>query len=387
MTELPLSDELVELLLSEDEGAALDFKRDAYPFENAEPHQKAELLKDVLAFANAFRRATAYILIGVEDVAGGRCIVHGVDRHPDDASLQQFVNGKTNRPVEFRYRARTVDGKQVGIIEIPVQTRPLYLNKDYVGLKAYAVYVRRSSSTDVASPDEVARMGASVPAAPSAALDVALGDAEADSRLGLHLSASTLSYRLPTPVPDYVTGMPMPGGGVLDIGDGNKAYWREMVAYARDLGRLRSFQVAVDNVGSVPLLGGRLVVRVPRSGGVLLADHRQSRPSTSQYGYLAGLITKPDPHAWAIVERGDDWEASASAGTVLPGDTAWSPELFVGADESGRYALDLAVLGENLPEPLRLKASITLNVRRADLTLDAVRAWHDTGSLPPDLFP
>ena len=44
---------LMEELLNEDESATLDFKRDQYPFDNATDEQKGELLKDILAFANA----------------------------------------------------------------------------------------------------------------------------------------------------------------------------------------------------------------------------------------------------------------------------------------------------------------------------------------------
>ena len=63
---------LLEELLNEDEGSTLDFKRDQYPFEGADDDLKAELLKDILAFVNAWRRTDAYILIGVEEVKGGR---------------------------------------------------------------------------------------------------------------------------------------------------------------------------------------------------------------------------------------------------------------------------------------------------------------------------
>ena len=62
----------MEKLLNEDESSALDFKRDQYPFEKASDEQKSEFLKDILAFANAWRRTDAYILVGVEDVKGGR---------------------------------------------------------------------------------------------------------------------------------------------------------------------------------------------------------------------------------------------------------------------------------------------------------------------------
>ena len=150
---------LMEELLNEDESAMLDFKRDQYLFDKASDEQKSELLKDILAFANAWRRTDAYILVGVEDVKGGRSSVVGVTSHFDDASIQQFVNGKTNRPVTFSYHVFPFEGVQVGIFHLPLQDRPIYLKKDFGKLKQREVYIRRSSSTDIADPDEIAKMG------------------------------------------------------------------------------------------------------------------------------------------------------------------------------------------------------------------------------------
>jgi len=150
---------LMEELLNEDESSTLDFKRDQYPFDKASDEQKSELLKDILAFANAWRRTDAYILVGVEDVKGGRSNVVGITSHFDDARIQQFVNSKTNRPVTFSYEIFPIEGVQVGIFYFPLQDRPIYLKKDFGKLKQREVYIRRGSSTDTADPDEIAKMG------------------------------------------------------------------------------------------------------------------------------------------------------------------------------------------------------------------------------------
>lgn len=150
---------LMEELLNEEEGSTLDFKRDQYPFDKATAEQKGELLKDILAFANAWRRTDAYILVGVKDVKGGRSEVIGVASHFDDASIQQFVNSKTNRPVTFSYEVFPFEGVQVGVFHLPLQDRPIYLKSDSGKLKQREVYIRRGSSTDIADPDEIAKMG------------------------------------------------------------------------------------------------------------------------------------------------------------------------------------------------------------------------------------
>ena len=157
---MPLDSKLLESLLYEVERVALDFKSAQYPFDNANVGEKAELLKDILAFANSWRRTTAYILIGVEEIKGGRSKVVGVENHLDDASLHQFVNDKTQRPVEFSYQVFPTEGTTIGVIEISSQERPTYLKKRFGELREHKVFIRDGSSTRVAKPEEIAKMGA-----------------------------------------------------------------------------------------------------------------------------------------------------------------------------------------------------------------------------------
>jgi len=49
-----------------------------------DPH----FLKDILAFANAWRRTDAYILIGVKENKGGRAEIVGIHEDIDDAQLR-----------------------------------------------------------------------------------------------------------------------------------------------------------------------------------------------------------------------------------------------------------------------------------------------------------
>jgi hypothetical protein len=147
---------ILEKLLNRSEGDTLDFKRDQYRYAGAPPEDKGELLKDILAFANTPRGEDAFILIGVEEVKGGPHRVVGVTLHLDDADLQQFVNSKTQRPVTFSYETCSLASQSLGVIRIPPQAGPLHLKKDFGRLKRNEVYIRRGSSTAVATPDEIA---------------------------------------------------------------------------------------------------------------------------------------------------------------------------------------------------------------------------------------
>lgn len=149
---------LLERLLYSGEGDALDFKLQQYPFESADDDSKSSLLKDILAFANSWRATTAYIVIGVRD--GSKEIV-GLDSEIDDSRLQQFVNAKVNRAIQFSYRSVDFRGNRLGLFTIPRQTRPFFSPKGFGKVKANTVYVRRGSSTAEANPEEIARMGES----------------------------------------------------------------------------------------------------------------------------------------------------------------------------------------------------------------------------------
>ena len=151
--------EQFERLLNQDESLTLDFKQNQYPFERADEADKGELIKDILAFVNTSRKDTAYILVGVKEVKGRRNEIVGVDQFLDDARVQQFVNSKTQRPAVFSYQYICIGDRTVGVIEIPVQPQPIYLKKNFGKVVAEKVYLRRGSSTDVASPDEIAQMG------------------------------------------------------------------------------------------------------------------------------------------------------------------------------------------------------------------------------------
>jgi predicted HTH transcriptional regulator len=201
---------LFEVLLHEEEGNTLDFKRDQYRFVKASLEDKAELLKDLLGFANALRRADAYILIGVEDIRGSRGNVVGISEHLDDHSLQQFVAHNTNRTLHFHYEALTFEGKNVGIIRIDiVQDRPLSLVRDMGQLKKGEVYLRRGSYTDPTKPataDEIALMGrASALGLRRSELSLQFADVESGRPIGTSIEWEATELRTPPPskIPSY----------------------------------------------------------------------------------------------------------------------------------------------------------------------------------------
>ena len=158
-----LDADTVKILLDMEEDPSLDFKREQYPFKKASASDKSELLKDVLAFTNAQRYRTAYILIGVEEVKIGQNVIVGTDDHWDDAELHQFINSKTNRAAIFDYFPHQIRDQQIGVLRIPLQVRPVYLTKGFGKLDPNVVYIRDGSTTRPASPDGIVLMGRGTP--------------------------------------------------------------------------------------------------------------------------------------------------------------------------------------------------------------------------------
>lgn len=63
------TDEILDALRYQSEGSGLDFKMSQYRFVKASNHEKAEILKDILAIANAWRDGNGYIILGFKDVS------------------------------------------------------------------------------------------------------------------------------------------------------------------------------------------------------------------------------------------------------------------------------------------------------------------------------
>jgi hypothetical protein len=82
-----------------------------------------------------------------------------VKDHLDDAILHQFVNSKTQRPVQFSHQQFFTEGMEIDIIQIPIQDRRVFLTRPFGKLQANEVKVRDGSSTRNATPDEIAKMG------------------------------------------------------------------------------------------------------------------------------------------------------------------------------------------------------------------------------------
>jgi hypothetical protein len=142
------------------ESETFDFKDGQYKFYGATDEEKTELLKDIIAFANAWKTGDAFIVIGVAEKNGRKDKVTGLKTFLQDNDIQQFVNSKTNRQIRFLIYSDKGDDEDINVIHIAKdQRRPVYLTKNFASLKKEVVYIRHGSSTSEATVDEIAEMG------------------------------------------------------------------------------------------------------------------------------------------------------------------------------------------------------------------------------------
>ncbi|MEN6407172.1 MAG: ATP-binding protein [Thermoguttaceae bacterium] len=385
-----------EQLLYEEEGVTLDFKREQYRFVRATDEEKSELLKDILGFANAWRRSEAYILIGVEEVRGGRSNILGIadTDHLDDHSLQQFVNNQTNRPVRFHYEAFACDEKQIGLIRIEEQPRPIFLKNDYGKLKKTEVYVRRGSSTDPtkpALPDEIAQMGqASVPQ--SAELVVAFADVERDDSLGPKISWDAEFCDMPAAetIPDLTPKKQYGSLGGIDFSAysydphnrPNENYYRELANYEFTRRLFRPVRVVVQNVGQVSANNVRAELTVPTNVGVVVMykSDMPDPPEKRSFWYNKAAfknirpVLRRDPGEVTIDKNDDRFRIGIGCGSLQPGRRVWSDVFYVGTGVTGERAIVGDIFAENLPQPKSFTLTISANVRRTRMDVSELRS-------------
>ena len=379
---MQITKELIEALLWEAEGTTLDFKSTQYPFAGASDDEKGELLKDILAFANAFRREDAFILIGVKEVKGGRAQVTGVLEQLEDAHLQQFVNSKVQRPIVFAYKAIEIDGLPVSLIHIPRQKRPFHSKVNFGGVAKDIVYVRRGSSTGTASPDEIAGMGADQIAAHAAEprLELGIVDRSTGQLLGTCIECKCLVLNGPEgdEIPDYVENSSISSYGIpLESADPD--YYRDLIAYTYLRHLVNKISFSMTNAGDVTALDVRLVFDIPDTDDVftLLDCDDFPEPPKAHYDHY-GMASMPSVHArdtLSVRRIGDTWRVQCLFGKIQPKDTVWlDDDLLIGAAKSIDLTVQAKIFADNLGQPLSAQCLLKFEVEYRDVTLEECEA-------------
>lgn len=135
--------DLEELIRFENECSYLDFKAQQY-----RPEKHADLLKDVMALANARTDGDRYIVIGVDAPPNAERRFLGVPLAEliDAAIWQQLVAENIEPHLDIEYSPFTISDKVLGVIRIPNPSDPPYMmKKDFSVLRRGDAFVRKGS--------------------------------------------------------------------------------------------------------------------------------------------------------------------------------------------------------------------------------------------------
>lgn len=372
----------IETLLHSSEGETLDFKREQYRVVKASPEEKSEFIKDVLAFANAWKKTDAYILIGVdENRSGGRATLIGDVSPIDDADLQQLVNEKTNRAVRFDYFTTKIDGKSIGVIRIDKdQERPIWLRKKFGRLDAHVVYIRRGSSTFIADPDEISRMGATASSSPPA-LELGLRQegSRANPQSNLEISSQLLVER---PISDEMLiqrkdptisseerRVPMATIGALQslMREDGKPPKEAVRRFLRERALFKPIEIVVTNVGSILAKDVWVTLRLSTKSWLFLRRDAPAAPRAA-WPFALSPIVHPDSDIWLDLECVDDtWEVTLQLGKIQPGTYRISDSFWIGAEETRDVLASARITGDNFsPIDAELRLQFKVDHRYID---------------------
>lgn len=111
----------------------------------------------MVAIANAHGTSDGYILYGVDPKDDNP--IKGITSSIDDATIQQIVNSKIDRSIDFQYYEQEIDGRKIGVLKINRnQKRPFIVKENYGVLKKNTILIRKGSSTDAANYDDLQKM-------------------------------------------------------------------------------------------------------------------------------------------------------------------------------------------------------------------------------------
>jgi len=147
-------EEVIEMLNSYPEQSKFDWKKE---INISNEYKKSEIAKDVIAIVNAHGNTDGFIIYGVNPEKEDPII--GISTTIDDATIQQIVNSKVKKPIDFLYFEEELEGKKIGIIKVTKnQKRPFIVKGDYGILKKETIPIRKGSSTDFASDEDLEKM-------------------------------------------------------------------------------------------------------------------------------------------------------------------------------------------------------------------------------------
>ncbi|OZS77990.1 hypothetical protein CF394_08395 [Tetzosporium hominis] len=137
---------LLKNLLTQSETEYLDFKKGLYVKANYE-----DLIKDVLAMANAKVNGSRYILFGVKEKVGQEKELFDIKEPVDAATYQELIFENIEPQLTCHLNYLIYNNRLLAVLEIvEPKAQPYLLKKKYGNLHKGLCYIRRGSKNDFA---------------------------------------------------------------------------------------------------------------------------------------------------------------------------------------------------------------------------------------------
>jgi hypothetical protein len=393
----------ITTLLNMSESDALDFKSGQYKFASpATDDEKSELLKDIIAFANSFKTGDAFVVIGVTEKNQRKDKVIGVTPHLKDNEIQQFVNTKANRRIEFLIHSTTAEGQPIDIIQIAHrQERPIFLTKNFGKLKANDVFIRSGSSTAIATPDQVAAMVKADHNASLGEARIALEWADPKEPVLLGTEITVTGIRLTEPPPPAPT--PKPTDPPSREGRASEGISRDLMrflqppevrtvlltgmegpteeelsSYAQSRSLISPLRVRLKNIGARNAANVKVRITIPKIERVIVLDSGEL-PERPQGGALISAIhshtvfrndtdVRDDPTAWVV---------EIDAKTIQPQDEFWSDPFYIATGSDRTIEAVAKIFADDLAKPIEVALKINARNLEREITPEDLQATWD----------
>tara|TARA_R110000868_G_scaffold29420_8_gene109463 strand:+ start:3886 stop:5073 length:1188 start_codon:yes stop_codon:yes gene_type:complete len=135
--------DISEIIQFENENSYIDFKANQY-----HKTQNAELLKDILAFANSSSPGDKYIIIGVKVHPDGQRDFIGIkeDQILDSSSYEQLVRANIEPDLNIEFFIHRFQNQKYGVFRIvEPKDKPYLIKKDYSKLKKGESLIRKGT--------------------------------------------------------------------------------------------------------------------------------------------------------------------------------------------------------------------------------------------------
>ena len=240
------------------------------------------------------------------------------------------------------------------------------------------VPIRDGSSTRIATPDEIARMGAEDSIDPAPTLN--LNWADLDQRVVLPAPARLNSTVLePLPSQTFLEPTPL----FVNPLSNNLRYPGQVITYTAFRAMFSPLGLRLYNNSSVPGKRIRFAGSVLKSTGVILRGEPLPLPRKTLD--VLGRLSFPDSRRVdeaevKIREFGDRWEIGVDFGDIRPHEEMWLDRpLWFAAKTATTAILDGILLGDNLENGVPYQLEVQFTFQRRSMTFEDAEPFLDHG--------